>query len=149
MCCRSESGAPNKSEDAAGYWGSLGSCDIPVHTADETFKWIYDNLMDDFDFIVFTGDMTAHDIWNQSQESNLSAAKVVFDLLEKYFSTKPLYYGMGNHETNPIEQFDFYDKGAEDWMYNNYSYFMKDWITGEGYKEMKEKLSYSTVIPEK
>lgn len=85
--------------------------------------------MDEFEFIVFTGDMTAHDIWNQSEDSNIEDARVVFSLLGRYFHDKPLYYGMGNHETFPIEQFDFYDKGAEDWMYGNYSNFMKEWIT--------------------
>ena len=63
ICCRKESGAPKTPADAAGYWGSVGDCDIPVHTADQAFKWIKDNIYEDFDFIIFTGDMTDHAVW--------------------------------------------------------------------------------------
>lgn len=40
LCCRENSGEPAKPEDAAGYWGSYGLCDIPWHTVEETLNHI-------------------------------------------------------------------------------------------------------------
>ena len=30
QCCRADSGPPTDPANAAGYWGALGTCDIPV-----------------------------------------------------------------------------------------------------------------------
>ena len=50
-------------------------------------KWIVDNKLE-FDFIVFTGDMTTHDVWHQTAERNINDAKIITDLLKKYFPDK-------------------------------------------------------------
>lgn len=35
LCCRHAFGDPGPGEEAAGYWGSHGECDIPLHTLDD------------------------------------------------------------------------------------------------------------------
>jgi len=30
MCCRKYNGVPSNKEDAAGRWGFVGSCDLPL-----------------------------------------------------------------------------------------------------------------------
>ncbi|KAJ5628125.1 hypothetical protein N7490_010353 [Penicillium lividum] len=46
----------------AGYFGAEGSdCDSPVSLINETFAWIEQNLKDDLDFVIWTGDSARHD----------------------------------------------------------------------------------------
>ena len=46
----------------AGYYGQEGSdCDAPLVLIDETFRWIGENIKDDIDFVIWTGDSVRHD----------------------------------------------------------------------------------------
>ena len=46
----------------AGNYGTPGTdCDSPLTLADETMKWIRENLRDKIDFVVWTGDNARHD----------------------------------------------------------------------------------------
>ncbi|KAK6332917.1 Endopolyphosphatase [Orbilia brochopaga] len=46
----------------AGYWGAEKSeCDSPIVLANATFEWIRNNLRDNIDFVIWTGDNIRHD----------------------------------------------------------------------------------------
>ncbi|KAJ5301797.1 hypothetical protein N7508_006660 [Penicillium antarcticum] len=46
----------------AGYFGAEGTeCDSPLSLVNETFRWIENNLKDDIDFVIWTGDSARHD----------------------------------------------------------------------------------------
>ncbi|KAJ5097019.1 Endopolyphosphatase Ppn1p-related protein [Penicillium angulare] len=46
----------------AGYFGSEGTeCDSPYSLINETFRWLEQNLKDDIDFVIWTGDSARHD----------------------------------------------------------------------------------------
>ncbi|KAJ5767166.1 uncharacterized protein N7511_004782 [Penicillium nucicola] len=46
----------------SGYFGAEGTeCDSPLSLVNETFRWIEDNLKDDIDFVIWTGDSARHD----------------------------------------------------------------------------------------
>jgi sphingomyelin phosphodiesterase len=67
MCCRPESGpTPTDPLKAAPYWGSFNKCDIPLHTVDALLADAKQKHSD-ISMVVWTGDNTAHDIWNQSK----------------------------------------------------------------------------------
>ena len=54
--------ACHRGKGPAGYYGLEGSeCDSPFSLANETFRWIDENLKDDIDFIIWTGDSARHD----------------------------------------------------------------------------------------
>jgi len=54
--------ACHRGRGPAGYYGAETSdCDTPVHLVDATFKWIEENLKDEIDFIIWTGDSAKHD----------------------------------------------------------------------------------------
>ncbi|KAJ5832324.1 Endopolyphosphatase Ppn1p-related protein [Penicillium riverlandense] len=47
---------------SAGYFGTEGSeCDSPLSLVNETFRWIEENLKDNIDFVIWTGDSARHD----------------------------------------------------------------------------------------
>ncbi|KXG46856.1 Endopolyphosphatase, Ppn1p-related protein [Penicillium griseofulvum] len=46
----------------AGYFGAEGTdCDAPLSLVNETFRWIEENLKDEIDFVIWTGDSARHD----------------------------------------------------------------------------------------
>ena len=59
----------------------------------------------DLDYIIFTGDLPAHNIWNQSREDILDAISTVNDLLAKYLPNTKIYPALGNHESSPVNSF--------------------------------------------
>lgn len=53
----------------AGYWGSLHKCDLPI----QTFNLFLEEMASHQpDLIIWTGDNTPHDIWQQTQSYNLN-----------------------------------------------------------------------------
>lgn len=66
----------DKPENAAGYWGSAANCDIPERTFDKAIDFIKKDLSDDIDFIIWTGDNTGHNLWEQSAKSNVKNTKL-------------------------------------------------------------------------
>ncbi|KAJ5975575.1 Endopolyphosphatase [Penicillium waksmanii] len=57
-----DKGSCHHGQGEAGYFGQEGSdCDSPLVLVDETFRWIKDNIKDEIDFVIWTGDSARHD----------------------------------------------------------------------------------------
>lgn len=57
-----DDGSCHHGKGKAGYFGQDGSdCDSPLVLVDETFRWIKDNIKDEIDFVIWTGDSARHD----------------------------------------------------------------------------------------
>ncbi|KAJ5369301.1 Endopolyphosphatase [Penicillium cataractarum] len=55
-------GTCHRGKGPAGYFGAEGSdCDSPLSLVNETFRWIEENLKDEIDFVIWTGDSVRHD----------------------------------------------------------------------------------------
>lgn len=56
------SGSCHHGKGPAGYFGQEGTeCDSPMTLVNETFRWIEENLKDQIDFVIWTGDSVRHD----------------------------------------------------------------------------------------
>ena len=54
--------ACHRGDGPAGVFGAeTTDCDSPINLVNATFKWIKDNLKDNIDFVVWTGDSARHD----------------------------------------------------------------------------------------
>ncbi|KAF2092995.1 Endopolyphosphatase, partial [Rhizodiscina lignyota] len=54
--------ACHRSKGPAGVYGAESTdCDSPVSLVNETFKWIKENLKNEVDFVIWTGDSARHD----------------------------------------------------------------------------------------
>lgn len=54
--------ACHRGKGASGYFGAEGTdCDAPLSLANETLRWVEENLKDTIDFVVWTGDSARHD----------------------------------------------------------------------------------------
>lgn len=99
LCCRSTSFGHNQS---AGPWGDLnGNCDSAPNFVVNTIEQMH-RQHNDIDFIVWTGDSSAHDVWNTSREINLRSLKTISQKIHKEFKDVPVLASLGNHEAHPI-----------------------------------------------
>ncbi|GME51198.1 Metallo-dependent phosphatase [Neofusicoccum parvum] len=58
----SKDGACHRGHGPAGYYGAeTSACDTPLTLVNATFDWIRDNVRDDIDFVIWTGDSARHD----------------------------------------------------------------------------------------
>lgn len=62
--------APGSGPTAAGRWGDY-KCDVPMRTLENLMQFIADNLIDEFDWVYWTGDLPAHNVWAQSREDQV------------------------------------------------------------------------------
>ena len=107
LCCRPPEGLekifPIPKKNKAGYWGDYRDCDIPMRTFESTLSHIKANH-DDLDFVLWTGDIPPHDVWNQSRTSQIQLIKSASDLMTKYLSHVPILPALGNHEADPVNR---------------------------------------------
>ena len=58
----------------------------------------------DIDYIIWTGDLPPHDIWNQTKESNLHVLRETVQQLRQFFPNTRVYPALGNHESAPVNR---------------------------------------------
>lgn len=81
LCCRKDSGLPSWRRREAGYWGTYSKCDLPLRTVK--------NLMENvaaagpWDWVYWTGDIPAHNVWAQTRKQQQSELKVISRLIHK------------------------------------------------------------------
>lgn len=108
LCCRPSSGAKSGTDTgSAGMWGEiLGNCDAPQNLAQNVLQQINLTLSLNaslFDYVIFTGDMTPHDVWSTSRDDLTSASRTWTSLLTKYLpQDMPVFPVLGNHEGLPV-----------------------------------------------
>ena len=99
LCCR----PPNEPvSPAAGPWGDY-YCDVPMATVNELFKHLAD-IKDQFDYVYWTGDLPAHNIWDQTREDQMGILHNVTTLMASYLENMKVYPTLGNHESAPVNR---------------------------------------------
>ena len=101
LCCRPPN---NTTRLVAGYWGDEG-CDLPLATANSLFEYLADHK-DEFDWIYWTGDLPAHNVWSQTRSDQLQMLHLLTLQLTKYLGDKQVYPTLGNHESSPVNRLD-------------------------------------------
>jgi sphingomyelin phosphodiesterase len=100
LCCRPENGFTDNPDDQAGYWGSY-NCD----TAPPTIRLMFETIRDEIkpDVVFWSGDMSAHSVWENDNEEVIEVNKYVADLVEEILGdTVTVYPIMGNHDVWPV-----------------------------------------------
>ncbi len=103
LCCRRTTSEIRK-ENRAGYWGDYRDCDLPVRTLEETLKFIK-STHKDIDYVIWTGDIPPHDVWNQTRDGQISLIRTEGKLVHQYLGDIPIYPALGNHESVPINRY--------------------------------------------
>ncbi|GMR31699.1 hypothetical protein PMAYCL1PPCAC_01895, partial [Pristionchus mayeri] len=148
LCCRyspdSPAGTPVKTP--AGKWGSVAYCDLPYRTFEAAMKHISETHKD-LDYIIITGDMLSHDMWDYSQDKTLTNYENVTQVLVNYFPNARIYESIGNHEGVPCDSMaphnmEEYDTRGPTWLYNYLADTWSRWISPESVKGVQYRASY-------
>lgn len=133
LCCRADDGPPAKGHAGAGKYGDYRGCDAVRATVENLFQHL-NSIQDQFDFVYFTGDIPAHNIWNQSRSDQIARLKIYTDMVKKYLPDKMVYNAIGNHESAPANSFPPpYISGnqSEKWYYDALAASWENWLPPE------------------
>ncbi|XP_035706324.1 sphingomyelin phosphodiesterase isoform X3 [Folsomia candida] len=150
LCCRVTSGPkPPRPHLGAGLWGDYRKCDTPRNTMESMFEHI-SKVHSDIDYIIWTGDIPAHDVWNQTHDTNLKMIRETVDLFSQYFPYVPIFPALGNHEAAPVNGFAppwvTDPKFSIDWLYKELQNDWSRWLPDTTQTTIREGAFYSTLI---
>ena len=103
MCCRPHFGAKRGvNSTLAGPLGDY-NCDATLTLLQQSAAFAASLTSD---FVLFTGDLPAHDVWNQTLARNVQVLSQGTELLARAFGvSKTLLPSLGNHDTFPADSF--------------------------------------------
>jgi len=149
LCCMESTGMAGEGEPSARYWGDY-HCDLPIHTFENMMEHIA-HTHSDIDYVIFTGDSPAHDVWLQTKEANLANQILVLDTIQTFLPEVPVLLCLGNHEGFPVNSFptgDLVDSVVSgDWLYGGLA--VEPWadnLEEEARVSFRENGFYSTLV---
>ncbi|KAK0079856.1 hypothetical protein PV325_000728, partial [Microctonus aethiopoides] len=148
LCCRLINGAPLTSSAAAGRWGDYRKCDTPKRTIINMLKHIQ-KTHPDINYILWTGDLPAHDIWNQTREGNLNILRETVSQMVKTFPGIPIFPALGNHESAPVDSFAppfAPEEYRPSWLYDELNEQWKRWLPDSTSNTIRRGAFYSVLI---
>jgi len=148
LCCRLTNGPALSPQTAAGRWGDYRKCDTPRRTVDHMLQHI-SSTHPDIDYILWTGDLPPHDVWNQTREENLMVLKETVAQLTNTFPGIPIFPALGNHESAPVNSFpppfiknDF----AISWLYDEVDNQWRQWLPSSVSNTVRRGAFYSVLV---
>uniref|UniRef100_A0A3Q4AJ71 Sphingomyelin phosphodiesterase n=1 Tax=Mola mola TaxID=94237 RepID=A0A3Q4AJ71_MOLML len=148
LCCRKDSGFPSWRRREAGYWGTYGKCDLPLRTV----KNLLENaaLAGPWDWVYWTGDIPAHNIWSQTRNQQLTELKVISRLIHKYLGPDVIVYpAIGNHESTPVNSFPppfVHGNRSSSWLYSAMAEEWSPWLSVQALKTLRRGGFYTMEI---
>uniref|UniRef100_A0A1A9ZW88 Sphingomyelin phosphodiesterase n=1 Tax=Glossina pallidipes TaxID=7398 RepID=A0A1A9ZW88_GLOPL len=149
LCCRLSSGKPENPNSRAGKWGDYRKCDTPKRTVDNMLSHIADTHSD-IDYILWTGDLPPHDVWNQSKVENLEILKETVRQMVDKFPGVPIFPALGNHESAPVNSFPppfiTQDDNSISWLYDELDVQWRRWLPQSVSNTVRRGAFYSVLV---
>ena len=148
LCCRNtpeELGFKNnknhKGEEIkySKKYGTVGNCDGNIEVVKAFAK---EAKKSNPDFILFTGDYAAHNVWEITEDDVINATQISVDLMVKEFGEDiPIYPAIGNHEKSPPDVFF----GSETILLHGLGKIFRKYLTKEAYDSLSQ-FGYYTMM---
>ncbi|XP_043467643.1 sphingomyelin phosphodiesterase isoform X2 [Leptopilina heterotoma] len=148
LCCRYTNGRPLTASAAAGRWGDYRKCDTPKRTVDHMLNHIA-TTHTDIDYILWTGDLPPHDVWNQTREENLNILRDTVQQMIEHFPKIPIFPALGNHESAPVNSFPpqfITDNDSISWLYDELDIQWKKWLPSAVSRTVRMGAYYSVLV---
>ncbi|XP_011505408.1 PREDICTED: sphingomyelin phosphodiesterase-like [Ceratosolen solmsi marchali] len=148
LCCRYTNGPPLTPTAAAGRWGDYRKCDTPKRTVDHMLKHIA-KTHPDIDYILWTGDLPPHDVWNQTREENLKILRETVEQMVTTFPGIPIFPSLGNHESAPVNSYppSFAPKENNiSWLYDELDKQWRRWLPTGTSHTIRRGAFYSVLV---
>lgn len=134
LCCRG--GQPRG--PGAGYWGSYSKCDLPLHTLENLLQHLA--LAGPYDAAYWTGDIPAHNVWQQTRQDQVHVLTTITSLIQKYLGPLPVYPAVGNHESVPVNAFPppyVVGNQSSAWLYDAMADAWQQWLPPEALQTLR------------
>ncbi|XP_029375342.1 sphingomyelin phosphodiesterase [Echeneis naucrates] len=148
LCCRKDSGSPSWRRRQAEYWGTYSKCDLPLRTVE--------NLLENaakagsWDWVYWTGDIPAHNVWSQTRKQQLSELTVISRLIHKHLGPNvTVYPAVGNHESTPVNSFPppfVHGNKSSAWLYNAMAEEWSAWLPPQALNTLRYGGFYTVAI---
>lgn len=139
LCCRNDSGMPSWRRREAGYWGTYSKCDLPLRTVEHLLEHLAKS--GPWDWVYWTGDIPAHNVWSQTRTQQLSELTVISRLIHKHLGPKvTVYPAIGNHESTPVNSFPppfIHGNRSSSWLYNRMAEEWAPWLPETALKTLR------------
>ncbi|KAJ1531727.1 hypothetical protein ONE63_000393 [Megalurothrips usitatus] len=148
LCCRLTNGPALSPQTAAGRWGDYRKCDTPKRTVDHMLQHIA-STHPDIDYIIWTGDLPPHDVWNQTREENLSVLKETVAQMAQLFPGIPIFPALGNHEAAPVNSFPppfVQNDYSITWLYDELDAQWRQWLPSSVSRTVRRGAFYSVLV---
>jgi len=149
LCCRSTDGIPSVATNGAGRWGDYRKCDTPRQTIESMLHHIA-NYHQDIDYIIWTGDLPPHDVWNQTRSANLYVLRETVRQLNYYFPKARIFPALGNHESSPVNSFPPPNiqepQYSMDWLYDELDVLWRRWLPESASPTVRKGAFYSVTV---
>uniref|UniRef100_A0A8D2Q7P7 Sphingomyelin phosphodiesterase n=1 Tax=Varanus komodoensis TaxID=61221 RepID=A0A8D2Q7P7_VARKO len=133
----------------AGYWGTYGKCDLPLHTLENLLQHLAST--GPYDAAYWTGDIPAHNVWEQSRADQLQALHTITGLVRKYLGPLPVYPAVGNHESVPVNAFPppyVHGNRSSAWLYSAMADAWQQWLPPDALQTLRQGGFYALwVLP--
>ncbi len=97
-----------------------------------------------FSFILWTGDNIDHEVWAQTQDTQLDPTRNATSYLQQFFPNTTIYPMFGNHEAFFTDQFDTFGN-SDDWLKTELGSIWQSLFTQDTLNEFTTNSYYSTV----
>uniref|UniRef100_A0A8C3FFZ5 Sphingomyelin phosphodiesterase n=1 Tax=Chrysemys picta bellii TaxID=8478 RepID=A0A8C3FFZ5_CHRPI len=137
LCCRGGR-VQGPSHAGAGYWGEYSKCDLPLHTIENLLQHLARGPP--FQLAYWTGDLPAHDVWQQSRADQLRTLRTLSTLLRKYLAPLSVYPAVGNHEASPVNGFPppyVHGNQSSAWLYGAMAEAWEGWLPPEALETLR------------
>ena len=134
---------------AAGRWGFVGFCDLPIVKILYIQVTVYnflEHIKNDIkpDLILWTGDSNSHSVWNSTQQETIDVVTLLCTLMKDKFNfSMPIYPAIGNHEFFPADEFNPFNNTDNFIIFNLTANLWKDWIGTEAINKYIENGYYT------
>ncbi|TKS82953.1 Sphingomyelin phosphodiesterase [Collichthys lucidus] len=148
LCCRKDSGSPKWRRREAGYWGTYSKCDLPLRTVESLL--VNAASAGPWDWVYWTGDIPAHNVWSQTRKQQLSELTVISRLIHKHLGPNvTVYPAIGNHESTPVNSFPppfVHGNRSCAWLYDTMAVEWAQWLPEQALKTLRYGGFYSLEI---
>jgi len=148
LCCRKEDKTAGKGQIPAPKFGYPGYCDsnlLMFHTMLEDIAVNHTDVK----YIYWTGDVPAHNVWNQSKQNQKDAINFATVTLTKYFPNTKIFPTIGNHEGFPVNSFPpEYVSGPDsgEWLRSTLAEDWGAWLPADTKDTILKGGFYTTIV---
>ncbi|KAJ7997559.1 hypothetical protein DPEC_G00230260 [Dallia pectoralis] len=147
LCCRNDSESSRRYRREAGFWGSYSKCDLPLRTVENLLENAARN--GPWDWVYWTGDIPAHNVWSQTRRQQVSELIVITGLIRSHLGNVPVYPAIGNHESTPVNSFPppfVHGNRSSSWLYDTMAEEWAPWLPEQAIKTLRHGGFYTVQV---